>query len=497
MSILNLALTLLIGTSVLLVAVLAIRISGLLGFPSLLIYLVIGVVLGGSGLGIRFSDYELAKALGTVALALILAEGGFTTRWSNVRPQLLTGVLLSTVGVAVSVAVMATAAVWLLGMSWQVGLILGAVVSSTDAAAVFSVLRRLRLPPRVLATLELESGLNDAPVILIVTALSVPADAIEPWWQIGLFVVAELIGGAAIGLLIGRMGAQLLRRSTLPSSGLYAITTLTILVLAFAVAAVAHTSGFLATYVAGVVLGHADLPYKRASVAFSEAVSWLAQIGLFIMLGLLVDPPEIVPVILPAIVFGIILLLVARPLSVILSTIAVRISLRDQVFYSWSGLRGAVPIVLATIPVTAGINGGDRILHMVFILVVIFTLVQGTTLPMVARVLGLANTEQTTELEFEVAALDEAGAQILAFTVAADSRLNGVYVGELRLPRTAIVSLILRGEQRFVPERETRIRAGDQLLVVTPNDQRTRTERRLLAVSRAGRLASWRPEQRD
>ena len=267
-----------------------------------------------------FSDYEVANSLGTVALALILAEGGITTNWAHVRPQLGTGVLLSTLGVAVSVAVVAGGAVWLFGLSWKVAIILGAVVSSTDAAAVFSVLRRLGLPSRILSTLELESGLNDAPVVLIVVALSIPDDvAVAPWWQIAVQIAAELVGGAVIGILVAWLGVQLLRRVALPSSGLYSVTVLAILVLAYAPAAEAHTSGFLAVYAAGVVLGNAKLPHKRAAIAFAEAIAWIAQMGVFIMLGLLVSPPKLVPVIVPALVIGAILLFIARPLSVLVS----------------------------------------------------------------------------------------------------------------------------------------------------------------------------------
>ncbi|PRZ31676.1 potassium/proton antiporter (CPA1 family) [Antricoccus suffuscus] len=489
-----LALTLLVSTSVLLVAILAIRFSSQIGLPSLLLYLGIGVLVGESGLGVQFEDFHLANSLGTVALAIILGEGGLTTRWHEVRPQLTQSVLLSTLGVFVSVGIMATFLVVVLGFGWQVALVIGAIVSSTDAAAVFSVLRRLRLPQRITATMELESGLNDAPVVILVTVLSVPARSIDPWWAIVLLIIYELVVGAIIGFSIAWVGVQLLRRGTLPSSGLYAVTAIVLLIFTFSVASLAHTSGFLAVYVAGVVFGNAQLPYKRATIAFAEAIAWLAQIGLFVMLGLLVSPPEIPGVVVPALLVGGVLLFVARPVSVFLSSLWSRVSLRDQAFYSWSGLRGAVPIVVATIPITHGIPRSGEILHMVFVLVVIFTLVQGTTLPQMARALRLAGKAETEDVDVEVSALDQIAAEVLTVSVPAGSRMHGVYVGELRLPATGVVSLIVRGDKRFVPQRDTRIRVGDSLLIVSATEDREATERRLHAIARAGRLATWQGE---
>ncbi|WP_255413442.1 cation:proton antiporter [Blastococcus sp. Marseille-P5729] len=263
----GLTVTLLIATVVVLVAILAVRITTYLGFPSLLLYLALGVVVGSSGISPEWHDADVAKDLGTLALVVILAEGGLTTRWRDVRPHLALGLALSTVAVAVSVVVMATFMIAVLGMSWQVAVVIGAVISSTDAAAVFSVLRRLGLPPKVTGALELESGLNDAPVILLVTFLSVPLSEVLPWWQIALLIGYELLAGLLIGLLIGRAGAWLMRRGALPSAGLYALMAVALLLLAYEVAAVSHASGFLSVYVAGVVLGNANLPFSARSSA--------------------------------------------------------------------------------------------------------------------------------------------------------------------------------------------------------------------------------------
>jgi cell volume regulation protein A len=482
---------LLLGAAVLLVAVSAVRLSSRTGLPSLLIYLGIGVLLGESGFGIAFDSPELTQALGVCALVVILAEGGLTTRWREVRPALPLAAVLSTVGVAVSVVVVAVAAHHLFGMPWQLALLAGAVLSSTDAAAVFATLRRLRLRPRLGAVLEAESGLNDAPVVIAVTLLSLgPVADIAPLPALAL-VAYELAAGAAIGLAVGFGGAWVLRRSALPAAGLYPLATVAMTVLAYAAGSVAHASGFLAVYVAGLVLGNSRLPHRRAVLGFAEGLAWLAQIGLFVLLGLLVSPGDLGPAVLPALGIGAVLLFAGRPLSVLASALWFRVRPREQAFLAWAGLRGAVPIVLATIPYAAGVPGGKRLFDIVFVLVVVFTLVQGATLPPVARLLRVVEPGRADDLQVEAAPLEEIGADLLALTIPPGSRLHGVYVGELRLPVGASVVFLLRAGRRSVPDGGTRLRTGDSLLIVATADCRDDAERRLRAVGRSGRLARW------
>ena len=283
---------LLVGTGVLLLAILAVRLSVGVGLPSLLVYLLMGVALGESGPGnLSFDNAELAHALGFAALVLILAEGGLTTSWPEIRPVMRLGVSLATIGVAVSVLVMSVFAHYALGLSWQVAVLLGAITSPTDAAAVFSVLRRVPLPRRLTGTLEAESGLNDAPTVVLVTLVSAGGDhgplyfAGEIVWELGIGVLG--------GLVVGYGGAWLLRRVALPSSGLYPLAVLSFTVLAYAGSASLHGSGFASVYVAALILGNAELPHRAATRSFSEGVAWLAQIGLFVMLGLLVTPGRI------------------------------------------------------------------------------------------------------------------------------------------------------------------------------------------------------------
>jgi cell volume regulation protein A len=490
-------LALAIGSLVVLVAAVALRLADRLGLPSLLLYLALGVALGESGLGVDFENAALTQNLGVAALVVILAEGGLTTRWADARRAIGPGVALSTIGVVVSVSITAAAAAWLLDLPWGLAVLLGAVVSSTDAAAVFATLRRLPLPRRMTAALEVESGLNDAPVILLVLAVSdalVGGDT-APWWLVVIEVVAELVGGAVVGVAVGFAGAGLLRRFALPLAGFYPLATLALCVLGFAVAALAHTSGFVAVFLCGLVLGNVSFPHRAASVGFAEGMASLAQIGLFVLLGLLASPDRLAGAVVPALVIGAALLLVARPLSVHASLVWFRMPWAQQAFISWAGLRGAVPIVLATFPLTAGVPRAPFIFDTVFVLVVVFTVVQGESLPWLARRLRIATPLAPRDVEVESAPLGELDADLIQMTVTPGSRLHGVYLPELRLPDDAAVVLIVRDGHSFVPDRTTRLMRGDQALLVSARRSRAEAERRLRAVSRAGRLAGWRGEQ--
>ncbi|GAA2737290.1 potassium/proton antiporter [Pedococcus aerophilus] len=485
---------LLIGSLVLLVSVAAVRLSVKSGLPSLLIYLGIGLAIGEAGFGIEFDSNELTQVLGYAALILILSEGGLSTRWEGIRRSVGPAAILSTVGVVVSVLVVALAARFVLHLDWNTALLVGAILSSTDAAAVFSVLRRVPLPRRITGMLEAESGFNDAPVVILVTALAArsadPADA-EGWFTLFFKAVVELGVGSAIGLAVGWLGGQFMRRSASGSSGLFSIGVVALTVLAYAAAASVHASGFIACYLAALVLGNLRLPHGPAVLGLSTALGWLAQIGLFVLLGLLASPSEMGDQVLPAIVIGLVLLLIARPLSVVASVSPFRIGWRDQVFLSWAGLRGAVPVVLATVPLTVGARNVDWIFELVFVLVIIFTIVQAPTLPWFAQKLGIVEDYATLDLAVEATPLEELGAEMLQVTVGPASKLHGVEIFELRLPPGANVTLVVRGDKGFVPEVNTVVRRGDQLLIVTTAESRTKAEKRVREVSQNGRLAGW------
>ncbi|MCM0620673.1 potassium/proton antiporter [Nocardioides bruguierae] len=483
---------LLVGSAVTLLAILAVRVSSRVGLPSLLLYLLMGVALGESGLGIQFEDASAAHALGFAALAVILAEGGLTTGWRDLRGSLRIGVSLATVGIGVSVTIMALAGHYVLGLSWPVAILLGAVCSPTDAAAVFSVLRVVPLPRRLTGALEAESGLNDAPTVVLVTLVSTGAVGDHHPLVVGLIILAELVGGGLVGFLVGRGGALLMRRVALPTAGLYPLAVITLTFLAYGLAAGLHTSGFAAIYVAALVLGNSELPHRGATRSFAEGIAWLSQIGLFVMLGLLLSPSRVtLNEVLLGLAAGLILTLVARPVSVAVSSLAQPMRPRDLAFLSWAGLRGAVPVVLTTIPLAEGVGGSERLFDLVFVMVVVYTALTGPTLPFVARVLGVALTERHRDLELEAAPLERLAADLLQVTIADTSRMHGVEVAELRLPVGASVSLIIRGDQMVVPEPRTVLRHGDHLLLVTPRAVREDVERRLRQVSRGGRLARW------
>ena len=423
------------GSAITFLAILAVRISSRTRLPSLLLYLMMGVALGESGLGIGFEDAELAHAMGFAALVVILAEGGLTTPWSDVRPSMRLGLSLATVGVTVSVLVVAVGTHYLLGLPWETAVLLGAVLSPTDAAAVFSVLRVVPLPKRLTGALEAESGLNDAPIIVIVTIISTGGlDEHGLVYNFGL-VTYELLAGLAMGLLVGFAGAWVMRRAALPSSGLYPLSVLALCLLSYGGASALHASGFAAVYVAALVLGNSDLPHRAATRSFAEGLAWLAQIGLFVMLGLLLSPGRLdLETLVFALVAGLVLTVFARPLSVAVSAIVQPLPVRELAFVSWAGLRGAVPIVLATIPLAEGVRDSTRLFDLVFVLVVVDTLITGPTLPWVAKVLRVTRRSEPRGLDIEAAPLERVGADLLQVTISPVSKMHGVEVGELRLP---------------------------------------------------------------
>jgi cell volume regulation protein A len=512
----TLGVLLLVGSVVLLVAIAAVRLAVGSGMPTLLLYLGLGLVLGDDVLGQGFDDPELARALGYAALVVILAEGGLTTSWRSIRQAVPAAGSLAVAGTAASVAVIAVAAHTVLDIGWQDAILIGAVLSPTDSAAVFSVLRRVPLPPRLAGLLEAESGFNDAPAVILVVAL---AGASAPsWWELLLLIGYELAVGAVAGLAVGFAGAWGVRRIALPASGLYPIAVLALCGAAYGAASVIHASGFLAVYLAGLVLGNARLPHRPATRGFAEGFAWLAQIGLFVMLGLAATPSELGPSLLPALAIGVVLLVVARPVSVLValapfgtrapdapspddededaSPWRITTSWRERSLLSWAGLRGAVPIVLATA------SADDEVFNLVFVLVVVFTIVQAPTLPAVARRLGVTAEEEAQPLDIEASPLTRLDADLLQVHVPAGSRLAGVEVFELSLPEGAAVTLVVRGGRAFVPRASTPVQVGDDLILVATDAVRADVERRLRAVSTGGRLADWhhprrRPRRRD
>jgi len=487
----------LLGAVVLIAAIVSARIGARVGLPSLLLFLGLGMLMGDSGpLQIRFNDADLARDLGFGALVLILSEGGLTTRWSDIKPSVGTASVLATVGTGISVALMTAFGHYVLGLDIWVAVVLGAVASPTDAAAVFSVLRNVAIPHRLRGMLEAESGLNDAPTVLLVILASEAASQGPPAGGLAALIgliVLELVGGLAIGLALGWLGVWLLRRVALPSSGLYPLAALVWTVFSYGVGAGAHTSGFAAVYVCALMLGNAQLPHRGATRSFVEGVGWIAQIGLFVMLGLLATPDRVsLRAVLTALAAGLFLTFLARPVSVYLSTVWFGVGGREQLFLSWAGLRGAIPIILATIPLSQNIDQAEFLFDVVLVFVLVFTCLQAPTLPFVARRLNLIDDDAARDVEVEAAPLDKISADLLQVRIPHGSRLSGVEIGELRLPKDTVVSLVIRDQTPFSPAPRERIKVGDELLIVTPTAQRLNTEERLRSVGRSGRLAGWR-----
>jgi cell volume regulation protein A len=484
---------LLLGSIILLAAVLAARLGSRLGLPSLLIFLAIGMGLGQTIL--PFNDASMAHTLGYAALVLILAEGGYTTRWEDIRAALPQAVLLATLGVGVSVVLVAALAHFVLGLPLPVAVLLGAILAPTDSAAVFSVLRRVPLPARIRAVVEGESGFNDAPIVLLVT--------VATEWSLGrgpeggvpvlvLVIVLQLVAGVAVGVAIGWIAVFVMRRIALPASGLYPLAGLGWAVLAYGAGAALQVSGFAAVYVAAMLLGNGKLPHRNATRSFAEGIGWVAQIGLFVMLGMLSNPQLIsLRTLLLGLGVGAFVTFVARPLSVFACAVWFRVPWREQAFISWAGLRGAVPIIMATVPLAAGAPQAGELFDMVFAFVVVFTLLQAPTLPWVARRLRISDGEDATDVEIEFAPLDTIKADMMQVHVPAGSRLHGVTIRELRLPRTSVVSLIVREGEPFTPKPDQIVRTGDDLLIVTNGTDRKMVESRLRSIASGGRLARW------
>ncbi|MGP9020324.1 potassium/proton antiporter [Streptomyces sp. BR1] len=482
---------LLICSLVLLIAVAAVRISSRSGLPSLLLYLGIGVAIGQDGIfDVKFDNAELTQVIGYAALVVILAEGGLGTKWKEIRPALPAAIVLSIVGVAVSVGVTAAGAHYLVGLEWRQSLIIGAVVSSTDAAAVFSVLRKVPLPSRITGVLEAESGFNDAPVVILVVAFSTPGP-VDSWYLLAGKIALELAIGAGIGLAVGWLGSWGLRHVALPASGLYPIAVMAIAVTAYAAGAMAHGSGFLAVYLAAMIMGNAKLPHWPATRGFADGLGWIAQIGMFVLLGLLVTPHKLSGDFWPAVIIGLVLTMVARPLEVLVSLLPFKMPWQEKALMSWAGLRGAVPIILATIPMVSGIEGSQRVFNIVFVLVVVYTLVQGPTLPWLARKLRVSETEAASDLGIESAPLERLRGHLLSVAIPDESKMHGVEVHELRLPPGAAVTLVVRDGKSFVPGPTTVLRRGDELLVIATDPVRDAAEARLRAVGQGGKLAGW------
>jgi cell volume regulation protein A len=447
--------------------------------PGLLLFLGLGVLAGSEGIGgIDFNDTELARTLGTIALILILFEGGITSGWSEIRPVLGTSASLATVGTLATAVIAGFAAKLIFDLTLLEGLIVGSAIAATDSAAIFAVLRRSRLERRLARSLEGESGMNDPVALLLVIGF------IE-WTQEPDFGLADMAGllalkialGAAIGLALGWVAVRALDRVRLPTDGIYPVATIAIAGLAYGLAEVAHGSGLLAVYLTALALGGASIPAKRTVVSFHEGLGWVSQLALFILLGLLIFPSELDEIALKGIALSAVLILVARPIATFLATILTSFNARERLMLGWAGLRGATPIWLATFPVVAGVRGADEEFAIVFFVVVSSTLVQGASFEPLARRLGLTTDEPALPKRLlESGRIQRLGGDVLTYRLRPDSAAAGHLVRELGLPREALVNVIVRDGAAIPPRGSTELREGDELHVLVRGELREEVE---------------------
>ncbi|MFL5896320.1 MAG: potassium/proton antiporter [Thermoleophilaceae bacterium] len=437
-----------------------------LRLPVLLLFLAVGMAVGSDGSGwIQFSDYRLAGELGTLALAMILFDGGLSARTEGLRSSLAPALRLAVGGTIITALVTGVVAAVLFQLSLLHGLLLGSILASTDTAAVFGMLRTSSLRPRTASVLEGEAGFNDPVAVLLVIGFIswIQQPGYGPLEMLGLFARQATIG-AACGLLVGRVASSNLQRVRLPTAGLYPVASLSAAAVAFGSAESLHGSGFLAVYLAGLLLGTRPIQSEQSITSFHQALAWLAQIALFLTLGLLVSPSQLGSVAGDAILLALTLAFLARPLAVRLVTARDRFTRAERILLSWAGLRGAVPVVLATFPVTYGIGGSSRFFNDVFFAVVLSTALQGTTLEPLAHRLGLTTNEPPLPRPLaDYGTRRSLGAELIEYPVTSSDSIVGRRVGDLGLPEAAALSVIVRDDAALPAHELTQLNAGDTL----------------------------------
>jgi cell volume regulation protein A len=453
-------------TGTLLLALLATRYAYRFGVPVVLFFIAAGMLAGSEGLGgIEFEDYQLAQLVGTVALVIILFDGGFHTEFKLFRVGFWPALILAVLGTFVTAVLVGAFSVWVLGFSWIEGLLLGSVVSSTDAAAIFATLRKqgLALKKRVQAVLEIESGSNDPPAVYLTVAFtSLILQGKTPGGSLLVGFLLQMSLGLAMGYLGGLGARWLAMRARLEWPSLYPVFMVVSALFIFACTNWAGGSGFLAAYVAGLVLGNGHLPFKPVISRFLDGTSWLMQIVMFVLLGLLVFPSRLLTVTMPAIGLGLFLMLVARPLVTWILLTRSGLNLLERSLVAWAGLRGAVPIILAIYPLTQGVERGHTIFNIVFFVVILSVLLQGTTIGWVAKRFRLhLPTQLAPTLQVELASWQVLDGDIVLLRVERAGEVDGKALRDLPLPQDALAMVVVRGEELITPRGSTVLRSDD------------------------------------
>ena len=481
----NTELLLLIGSILFFISMLVGKAGHRFGVPVLLLFLVVGMVFGSDGFGLVFENVQVAQTIGTVCLCVILFSGGLDTKFSEIKPVIWPGVILATFGVFITAIITGFFAYRLFGMmfpsmgiSLLTAMLLASTFSSTDSASVFGILRSkgLVLKHNLRPLLELESGSND-PIAYMLTVMfiGIIRSGTDP--NIGMVVltmIIQLLVGAGMGYLLGRGAVIIINRIRMDNASLYPILLLTVGIFIFAATYFLKGNGYLAVYIAGLVIGNSKFTHKRTSMKFMDGFAWMSQILLFLTLGLLVNPGELIEVLIPALIISFFLIFIARPLAVFLTLAPFRkICFKDKLYVSWVGLRGAVPIIFAILPLSAGIPHARWIFNIVFVITIVSLLVQGTSLPMVARWLGLAEKPPKYKAfeDFDVEFAEEIKSAMTEIHISEETLQYGRNLIEMPLPDKTLVVMVKRGEQYFVPTGQTELHTGDKLLVITDDEE--------------------------
>lgn len=481
-------LLLLIGSILFFISMLVGKAGHRFGVPVLLLFLLVGMAFGSDGFGLIFENVQVAQTIGTICLTIILFSGGLDTKFSEIKPVIWPGVLLATIGVFITAILTGFFAYWLsghmfpaVGISLLTAMLLASTFSSTDSASVFGILRSkgLSLKNNLRPLLELESGSND-PMAYMLTILfmGIIQSGAEPnIGMVALTIVVQLVVGAGMGYLLGKGSVLVINRIRMANASLYPVLLLIVGIFIFSSTYFLKGNGYLAVYIAGLVIGNSKFSHKRTSMKFMDGFAWMSQILLFLTLGLLVNPGELIDVFVPALVISVFLILIGRPLTVFLTLIPFRkVGFKDKLYISWVGLRGAVPIIFAILPLAEGVPHARWIFNMVFVITIVSLLVQGTSLPLVARWLGLAEkpTKYKEFEDFDVEFAEEIKSAMTEIVISDETLQYGKNLMEMPLPDKTLAVMVKRGEQYFVPTGQTELHTGDKLLVISDDESALR-----------------------
>ena len=473
---------LLIGSILLFVSIVVGKTGYRFGVPALLLFLLVGMLFGSDGLGLQFHNAKIAQFIGMVALSVILFSGGMDTKFKEIRPILSPGIVLSTVGVFLT-ALFTGLFIWYLsGMSWTnihfpliTSLLLASTMSSTDSASVFAILRsqKMNLKHNLRPMLELESGSNDpmAYMLTIVLIQFIQSDGMGTGNIIGSFIIQFLVGAAA-GYILGKLAILILNKINIDNQSLYPILLLSFVFFTFAITDLLRGNGYLAVYIAGMMVGNHKITFRKEIATFMDGLTWLFQIIMFLMLGLLVNPHEMIEVAVVALLIGVFMIVIGRPLSVFLCLLPFRkITLKSRLFVSWVGLRGAVPIIFATYLVVANVEGSNMIFNIVFFITIVSLIVQGTSVSFVARLLHLSTPLEKTGNDFGVELPEEIDTDLSDMTITMEMLNEADTLKDMNLPKGTLVMIVKRGDEFLIPNGTLKLHVGDKLLLISEKNK--------------------------